>query len=391
MPEEWRYPGVYVEETAPARAIEGVPTSVTAFVGTAVDGATGVPVRITSFAEFEQAFGGLWQQSLLGYAVRDFFDNDGRTAVVLRLEPSAPGMGLGPGDLRIDEAGVGLRALDEESFNLLVVPPYPPHGSVDTEVVAAAATYCEQRRAMLLVDAPQTWEVDDVVAAAEEGLAATLGTTSANAALFFPWLLQADPLRAGAIRTLPAAGAVAGVIARTDAQRGVWKAPAGVEARLSAVDLGTHLDDRQAGLLNPRGVNTLRSFAGLGPVVWGARTLQGDDLLSSEWKYLPVRRTALFIEESLRRGLPWTGFEPNGEELWARVRLEVGNFLYGLFRQGAFAGRTPNESFVVRCDAGTTTRQDLDEGFAQVVVGFAPLRPAEFVIVRVRLRTRGTE
>jgi phage tail sheath protein FI len=174
-------------------------------------------------------------------------------------------------------------------------------------------------------------------------------------------------------------------MARTDAQRGVWKAPAGLEASFSGVqEFSYTMTDAQNGLLNPLGLNALRSFPVAGQVVWGARTLAGADQLASEWKYLPVRRFALFLEESLYRGTQWVVFEPNDEPLWAQIRLNVGAFMHNLFRQGAFQGQTPREAYIVKCDRETTTQNDINLGVVNILVGFAPLKPAEFVVIRIQ-------
>ena len=178
---------------------------------------------------------------------------------------------------------------------------------------------------------------------------------------------------------------VAGVMARTDGQRGVWKAPAGLDASLNGVaGLSVEMTDAENGLLNPLGINCLRSFPVHGRVVWGARTLRGADAAADEYKYVPVRRTALYIEESLYRGLKWVVFEPNDEPLWAQIRLNVGAFMHNLFRQGAFQGRTPREAYLVKCDRETTTQNDINLGIVNILVGFAPLKPAEFVIIRLQ-------
>src|SRR6476659_4522334 len=196
---------------------------------------------------------------------------------------------------------------------------------------------------------------------------------------------MADALKDGVTDVFPPAGAVAGVMARTDGTRGVWKAPAGQDATLAGVQaLDVKIDDGQNGQLNPLGVNCLRTFPGVGPVVWGARTLAGNDRLADQWKYVPVRRTALFIEESLFRGTQWVVFEPNDEPLWAQIRLNVGAFMQDLFRKGAFQGKTPREAYLVKCDAETTTQIDINNGVVNILVGFAPLKPAEFVIVQIQ-------
>ena len=259
--------------------------------------------------------------------------------------------------------------------------PDGPGGEVEADVVTEAATYSEARRAFYVIDAPPTWQS---VGDAKSGLA-SLGTVSANAAVYFPRLRQTNPLRDNQLETFGASGAVAGVLARTDATRGVWKAPAGLEATLNGVpELSIPLSDGEIGQLNPLGINSLRAFAGAGRVVWGARTLKGADSLANEWKYIPVRRTALFIEESLFRGTQWVVFEPNDEPLWAQIRLNVGTFMNDLFRQGAFQGSTPRDAYFVKCDKETTTQSDIDRGIVNIHVGFAPLKPAEFVVIRLQ-------
>lgn len=285
----------------------------------------------------------------------------------------------GPGK---EVAKQGLYALRKaDLFNLLCLPPYLAGDDVDQGLVAEAAAYCEKRRALLLVDPPSTWVDKD---AARNGVA-TLGTNSKNAALYFPRLLQPDPLRGGQVGSFVPCGAVAGVMARTDTERGVWKAPAGMAATLVGVPaLGVPLTDGENGELNPLGVNCLRAMPAAGRVVWGARTMQGDDRLASEWKYVPVRRTALFLEESLYRGTQWVVFEPNDEPLWAQIRLNLGSFMHNLFRQGAFQGSTPQEAYFVQCSKDTTTQNDIDLGIVNIVVGFAPLKPAEFVVITIQ-------
>jgi phage tail sheath protein FI len=173
-------------------------------------------------------------------------------------------------------------------------------------------------------------------------------------------------------------------MARTDSERGVWKAPAGTETRLAGVrDLTVPLTDQESGLLNPLGINVLRTFPITGTVVWGARTLDGADASASQWKYVPVRRLALMIEESLYRGTKWVVFEPNDERLWGQIRLNVGAFMRTLFRQGAFQGTSAREAYFVKCDKDTTTQDDINRGVVNILVGFAPLKPAEFVIIQI--------
>lgn len=278
---------------------------------------------------------------------------------------------------------IGLYALEQiDLFNLLCITPYLASGDVDASLVAEAASYCEfQRRAMLLVDLLTSWTSKDE---AKTGVTA-VGTNSKNAALFFPRLMQPNPLKDNQVEAFVPCGAVAGIFARTDSQRGVWKAPAGLDATLVGVpQLSVPLTDAENGELNPLGVNCLRAMPAAGRVVWGSRTLQGDDRLASEWKYIPVRRLALFIEESLYRGTQWVVFEPNDEPLWAQIRLNLGAFMHNLFRQGAFQGTTPREAYFVKCDKETTTQNDINLGVVNILVGFAPLKPAEFVMIKIQ-------
>jgi uncharacterized protein len=568
MPVTPTYPGVYVEEIpSGVRTITGVATSITAFIGRAKWGPTDTAIRINSFADFERIFGGLWLDSNLGFAVRDFYLNGGSAAIIVRLyrppaepaegEPPAPdasaqltigaitleaaspgkwganlratidqngitqdladamGVPLGnlfnltvrdtgpsgatekfvnlstqPGPRRIDKvlaaestlvqwAGdypsdptaapavapgddavtaaekewldakkayetllnsgtateeelnaarterdeaktafdearqefedsvsdgrpliianflpvngevnkEGLHALEQaDLFNLLCIPPYTSTGDVDVPLVSAAAAYCEKRRAMLLVDPRSNWNSKTIAVNQFTDINNdNVGTRSRNAVLYFPRIMQPNPLRENQIEEFVPSGAVAGVMARTDTQRGVWKAPAGLDANLVGVpQLELVLTDDENGELNPLGVNCLRAFPVAGRVVWGARTLRGADQLADEYKYVPVRRLALFIEESLYRGLQWVVFEPNDEPLWAQIRLNAGAFMHNLFRQGAFQGASPREAYFVKCDKETTTQNDINLGIVNILVGFAPLKPAEFVIIKLQ-------
>jgi uncharacterized protein len=513
MPVNPTYPGVYIEELASGvRTISGVATSITAFLGRTRRGPVNEPVTLTSFADFERVFGGLWSESTTSFAVRDFFSNGGGQAVVVRLfrasgngkaklvfgsapdltlEAASEGlwgnsltataslldpvsaaqvaarMGVEPADLfnlevtdtatgaveihrnvtvresprRLDlvlgedsqlvrvagtlptappvpnppgtpvtvtvlatnqgndggaltatqyqgsPAGkTGLYALEKtDLFNLLCIPPTAPGVDVPTTVWALAAAYAQTRRAMLLIDPPASWDEAADVVTGIGAIAGPLGSAKKNAAFFFPRLRAANPIKENMIESFAPSGAVAGVFARTDAQRGVWKSPAGLEANLNgAVGLTVPMTDPENGLINPLGVNALRTRPAAGPVVWGSRTLDGDDRLASEWKYIAVRRLALFLEESLYRGTQWVVFEPNDEPLWSQIRLNITSFLQNLFRQGAFQGRTPQQAYFVKVDRDTTTQNDIDRGIVNIVVGFAPLKPAEFVIVKVQ-------
>jgi phage tail sheath protein FI len=288
-----------------------------------------------------------------------------------------------------DANKTGIFALRKtDLFNLLCIPPDTRDGDTDKAVYSAALDFCVQRRALLIVDAPAAWKTaNDIVKNNDAALTdlALTGERARNAALYFPRVNEPDPQRGGQLDTFAPSGAIAGLMARTDTNRGVWKAPAGVDAALSGVQgLSVSLTNEENGPLNPLGVNCLRVFPLIGSVAWGSRTMRGADLLADEYKYIPVRRTALYIEESLYRGLQWVVFEPNDEPLWAQIRLNVGAFMHNLFRQGAFQGSSPRDAYFVKCDKETTTQNDINLGIVNVVVGFAPLKPAEFVIIKLQ-------
>lgn len=287
----------------------------------------------------------------------------------------------------------GIYALEKvDLFNILCIPDAtrPAAGLPNTtdksinpnSIFSSALAYCTKRRALLIVDPPP--EVRNVDKAAD-WISSGLTVSGANAAAYFPRIRVPDPLNDFQLRTMAPCGVVAGLYARTDASRGIWKAPAGTEARLIGVQgLEYRLTDGENGVLNPLGLNCFRSLPVYGTVSWGARTLLGADVRGSEWKYLPVRRLALMIEESLYRGTQWAVFEPNDERLWSQLRLNLTSFMHTLYRQGAFQGTSPREAYLVKCDAETTTQDDVNRGLVNVLVGFAPLRPAEFVIVSIQ-------
>ncbi|HEV2805951.1 MAG TPA: phage tail sheath C-terminal domain-containing protein [Chthoniobacterales bacterium] len=532
MPATLSYPGVYIEElSSGVHTITGVATSITAFVGWAWKGPLNEPTRITSFADYERVFGGLWGPSTMSYAVQQFFLNGGSEALIVRvatssahpavfilggmtLEAASPGTwandlqiiiedkthtkdtsdaqlfnlivrddpqtkkdgdkrggsgatetfrnvssdpnssrfvqtilaqqsnllrfksngagdpappantpatpyvfdstaanlandGLAPtillavGPINGSSANkTGLFALQKaDLFNLLCIPPLiavsatgaVSEADVDMSIWTAASKICKDRRAFLLIDAPSNWAPDNVLSTGSPTLSILSGNVERNnAAIYFPRLRMADPLQENNLADFAPCGVVAGIISRTDAARGVWKAPAGLEAStlgvtgLSVKGLPATLNDADSGALNPLGINCIRSFPVTGHAVWGARTVAGADALASEWKYVPVRRTALFIEESLYRGTQWVVFEPNDEPLWAQIRLNLGAFMHNLFRQGAFQGTTPKEAYFVKCDKETTTQTDINSGIVNILVGFAPLKPAEFVVIKIQ-------
>jgi hypothetical protein len=270
----------------------------------------------------------------------------------------------------------GIYALEGvDLFNLMCLP-----GIVDTGLQMEAAAYCAERRAFLIADMPQTVNTPEQATTKIAGM-----PKSANGAVYFPWIQIADPLKGGKLRSSAPSGTIAGLYARTDSSRGIWKAPAGTDASLVGVQaLDYTMTDRENGTINPLGINGLRFFPAFGAVSWGARTLVGSDAQGSEWKYVPVRRLALYLEESLYRGTQWVVFEPNDEPLWSQIRLNIGAFMHSLFRQGAFQGKSPAEAYFVRCSKDTTTQDDINRGIVNIIVGFAPLKPAEFVIISIQ-------
>jgi len=488
MPPTLTFPGVYIEEVpSGVRTITGVSTSTGLFIGWAAQGATTRATRISSFADYERGFGGLDSRTPLGHAVKQFFENGGSDAYIIRLvgagnaaahvtvgsldfHATSPGLWANHFSVRItprpapDAARFKVEVIDTtnnnavvESFENLSVsdadprfaegaingrsalitvdvtgaPPVAPAavstnpltGGVDGSVLVPntndfntallacfgvgsitdridifnlvcvpgefhAATigtlqgHCAKRRAFLIVDADSSAVVSTGAGISPAGM---ITSDAGNSAIFFPWVRAPDPLQQGALATFPPCGYIAGIFARTDATRGVWKAPAGSDATLNgAAGLAITMSDAENGQLNPLGINCLRTLPVYGNVLWGSRTLLGQNDRGSEWKYIPVRRTALFLEESLYRGTQWVVFEPNDEPLWAQIRLNIGAFLQGLFRQGAFQGRSPREAYFVKCDRETTTQADINLGIVNIHVGFAPLKPAEFVVLRIQ-------
>jgi phage tail sheath protein FI len=279
----------------------------------------------------------------------------------------------------------GMYALEDvDIFNILCIPRAVDINDVNQmkAVYSEAISYCAERRAFLIIDIAE--DVNNLQDA-RDWLDGNALLRHQNAAAYFPRPRIPDPLNNYRLKSVGASGTIAGLYARTDAASGVWKAPAGIEAALRNVpDLDYKLTDPENGQLNPLGLNCLRNFDIYGNVCWGARTLMGADQQASEWKYVPVRRIALFIEESLYRGTQWVVFQPNDEPLWAQIRLNVGSFMHGLFRQGAFQGTTPQQAYFVKCDKETTTQNDINLGIVNIVVGFAPLKPAEFVVIKLQ-------
>ncbi|WP_415402180.1 phage tail sheath family protein [Tateyamaria sp. SN3-11] len=283
----------------------------------------------------------------------------------------------------------GLYALDDiAAFTMLAIPEASRLGSTANlaSVMGAAISYCQERRAMVFIDPPLgTDTIEECEAWLDE--ISDAGLRSEYSVAYVPNVQVPDPGMDNRPRSVAPSGTMAGIWARTDSQVGVWKAPAGITSRLNNVlALDFAMTDPENGVINPLGLNALRNFDIPGNVAWGARTLAGADLLASDWKYIPVRRMANFIESTLFDGLQWAVFMPNDEPLWNEMRSATRSFMQGLFRQGAFQGASPDEAYRVKCDAETTTPADIAAGIVNIFVGFAPLRPAEFVVISLQLQ-----
>lgn len=296
--------------------------------------------------------------------------------------------GSAPAPTALDYSGFYsnvLRKVRDVSIMLLPGQPWPssgPHAVID-----ATLAHCEAMgNRMLIIDPPAGLELETAGDVTQLGL-----PTSTYTAIYYPWVDVANPFynvdtnpnASATLRIAPSAFA-AGQWAKTDGRRGVWKAPAGVEAQLNgAAGLAYNVEALEQDQLNPLGVNCYRRLPGYGSVIWGSRTLATK--AKPEWRYVPVRRTAIFIEQSIYNGIQWAVFEPNDHPLWGSLRGNIGSFMNGLFRAGAFQGATAKDAYFVRCGLGDTmTQGDIDRGQVIVVVGFAPLKPAEFVIVRIQ-------
>jgi len=501
------HPGVYIEEIpSGSRPIEGVSTSVAAFVGRAFRGPANQPELIGTWDEFVAQFGDFRQASgvssesdAMALAVRAFYQNGGKAAYVCNIRGATPvastvtlqnggtdilhvtassegtwgdllrvavyangaefdlhlgtesggdfvplptegfvGLSIDPaadnfvekvinGGSRLvqvsleegasslpdlndpDDAtsfstlgsganGSGPSADDYASFysttlrkyrdvSILLLPgeQWPSDGS-SNDYITNTLTHCESTMSrVLILDPPADTELENATDVSDLSL-----PTSTYSVLYYPWVSVSNPLyhpdsNPTASKTLhvPASSIAAAIWAKNDTRRGVWKAPAGVETRVNVSGLQYTIEDLEQDGLNPSGINCLRKRAGYGPVIWGSRTLA--TRADPEWRYVPVRRTAIYIEQSIYNGIQWAVFEPNAHPLWSSLRANIGSFMNGLFRAGAFQGTTANDAYFVRCGLGDTmTQGDIDRGQVIVVVGFAPLKPAEFVILRIQ-------
>jgi phage tail sheath protein FI len=308
-------------------------------------------------------------------------------AITGTFSGGADGAIPGPGALAgaVFQDGGPLDRIAPALFNILCMPATAKAGVSPGEMSSAITTalqYCQPRRAFMIVDIPQT--IATVTAMQTWAQSYVLNADNYSGAVYFPRLVIPDPINSYRNLNVAASGTLAGVYARTDASVGVWTAPAGTTASLMGATVAVPVTDAQDGQLNPLGVNALRTFPVFGNISWGARTLAGADQIGSQWKYIPVRRLVDYIEMSLVQSLKWVVFQPNDSALWASIRLEVGNFLAGLYSQGALFGATAAQAYFVNCDETTTTPTDIAQGIVNIVVGIAPVTPAEFVILQIQ-------
>jgi uncharacterized protein len=376
---ETTFPGVFVEEIPgnPARLI-GVETSIVCFIGRTFQGPLNDPQFLGNFNDFETVFGSDTELSDTPTAVSLFFKNGGAHCWVTRIDATHSADAADYTD--------AFDAIDRkvDLFNLLILPKDNGEGARPPQsFYGMASRYCEKRKAILIMDPPDEWVSVKKIDDPQIGIEIFRGDlVKESSAIYFPSLMitGAD----GSQKITGPSGAIAGIMARIDSIRGVWHAPAGREADISGVtSLSLQVNDSENEVLNAVGVNALRVFPE-GIMCWGARTVDGDNSFASEWKFLPVRRTALFIESSISNGLQWAVTEPNNEQLWAKIRWVIGSFMEDLFGAGAFLGIKSDQAYFVKCDADTTTRNDIDNGIVNIIVGFAPLKPAEFVIINIQ-------
>ena len=375
---EYLSPGVYVEELPPARrSIQGVATSTTAFVGPTRSAPTGgASTVLTSVVEYEREYGdgaemqladGTGVPNYMWHAARAFFENGGQ-----RLHVAVA--------TRAAEFAAALVRLEHVPEISLVAAPGATfayqrgYGDDADAIIQALLAHAERTGRFAVVDAGDAQSLTDVRAMRRS-------FDSAFGALYYPWVRIADPA-SGRDLLLPPSGFVAGIYARVDTARGVHTAAAGEVVAAAGLDVDVSQRDQE--ILNPEGINCLRTFPDRGVVLWGNRTLSS----RSEWKYVNLRRYLLYLERSIFHGTQWAVFEPNGEPLWDALRQTIDDFLLNEWKIGGLLGNKPEEAFFVKCDRTTMTQDDIDNGRLICLVGVAPLRPAEFVIFRIGQWTR---
>jgi len=384
-----KMPGVYVEEiSTPPAPIPGVDTSTAAFIGAALEGPAGtVSDPITSVVQFNSIYGDSSDlhfsdapsptRNYLALAVQSFFDNGGKRLYIVRVA-AADGSGNAPGVADYIKALSALECVDD--ISIVAAPGATAPAATGSEAVvpiyAALIAHVSRPQAyrFAVLDPPAGCSNSDIEAIRSQ-------IDSKHAALYYPWITIANPLADSASHpqiNVPPSGSICGIYARTDVERGVFKAPANQQIT-GATGFERQLTARDSDLLNPLGINCLRFFPGKGNLVFGARTVSTD----AEWKYINISRYLLYLEQSIDRGLQWVVFEPNGEKLWTSIRSSINNFLNAEWHSGALLGAKQEDAFFVRCDLTTMTQADIDNGQLICLIGVALIKPAEFVIFRI--------
>ena len=375
MPLPPQTPGVYIPEiNSPAKTIVGVSTATPVLIGTFPSGPSFTPRKVRSHQEGDRIFGGLQTNHLSSLVMKQFFENGGKEIWIVSIGRTTRGQPklLLKGLLQLSHI---------PSFTILLIPETTHLSDREAaKVFQTAIPIIEQQRAVYLIDPPQQDAIRQSVKSLALWYKSQPFIRHPNLILYHPRIHIPSMASAALPITIPPSGTLAGLFARLDETRGVWKAPAGMEATLMGVmGLEQLLTSQDVTLLESGNINALKQTSPTTFVAWGSRTLSPDP----EWRYVPVRRTALFLESSIKQGLTWTVFEPNDEPLWKQIRQLVGDFLTSLFRQGAFQGTKPQDAFFVKCGRDTITAKDQAAGLLHILVGFAPLKPAEFVTLRI--------
>ncbi len=370
--------GVYIEEfEMSTKPIESVSTSTVGFVGVAeLTGILDKPTFVSSWGDYVSKFGRYKDGSYLASAVYSFFSNGGKRCYIVNVANEVSIIGTDDPT----KGRTGLISLEEiDEVSILCIP-----GVTKDTIQLAMISHCEKMgNRFAIFDSIKEASLE-VVQIQKENLVSDKGI----GALYYPWIKtvveKEDDNGKVALEKMfiPPSGAVAGIYARSDTERGVHKAPAN-EVVQGAIELERVITETDQDILTPLNINSIRVFQGRGIRVWGARTIAPE---GSEWMYVSTCRLFLFLEESIDKSTQWVVFEPNNEQLWVRVVQTIENFLLGLWKSGALMGRSPNEAFFVKCDRTTMTQDDIDSGRLIVLIGVAPIRPTEFIIFRITQR-----
>jgi hypothetical protein len=417
----WRTPAFAApdrEGTQP-NPVTGATTFVLAVLGIFPQGPVNEAVLVTTLGDFERTFGGAEPRLPFGpesgpaaVAVYQFFMGGGTTAFIVGLDANSADSLVTAALAQVaqpESSSAPAPALDQiapSSFNIMCIPDVALVSYAEqASVIAAAQRFCQARQAFLIVDPPppsaamtNAWlpganavPIDDIgtsdgMTRLQDWAAQLVNPASDACAVYYPWVQIPDPQNNSVLRFVPPSGSVAGVYATTDSETGVWKAPAGMGATLAGVTglADPSITDTVTNILTPQGINSLRTFAGDGPVVWGARTLAS--VSNGDFTYVSTRRLFDFIQQSLQQSFTWTVFEPNGPLLWSSLFVVTNAFMTKLWGYGALFGDNATQAFSVSCDATTTSPADIKAGIVNISIACAPVRPAEFVSLNIPLR-----